>query len=117
MTNEQKLVVDGLKYCATHELCEGCPAKDTCYPRDDMLIGLAVDMIVQMAADLEELRQERDAAVRDLKHKSFGCEKCKHYMIASGKMCDLPIGERKHSFGCWEWRGPCAENGGVESSV
>lgn len=109
MTNEQKIVVDGLKHCATHEFCEGCPAKETCYPRDDMLIGLAVDMIVQMAADLEQLKRERDALLHEAKAEAR-CYTCKNHRSEGGEC--FGVGMCGHNHPEWEWRGPCAENGG-----
>jgi len=62
--------------------------------------------------DVAQLVRERDAALYDLRHKQLGCDGCKYFLPPSGGRCALPKEERKHSFLCWEWRGPCAENGG-----
>lgn len=62
--------------------------------------------------DVAQLVRERDAAVRDLRRKHYGCDACKHF---SGIRCALPVELRKHSFTCWEWRGLCAGNGGANN--
>ena len=59
--------------------------------------------------DVAQLVRERDAAVRDLRRKHYGCDTCKHF---SGIRCAQPVELREHSFTCWEWRGLCAENAG-----
>lgn len=64
--------------------------------------------------DVAQLVRERDAALHDLRNKQLGCDGCKYFLPPSGGRCALPAEERKHSFLCWEWRGPCAENGGTE---
>lgn len=78
--------------------CEMCEELDAL-----RLENAAKEQTIEAAAKLLELRtRERDAAVEDMKHRIYGCEKCKHYIR---KLCELPIEMRKHSFNCWEWRG------------
>ena len=92
----------GLECCYTalkdpYFACKGCPYGDMRVCDGDM--GL------DALAYIQQLERERDAMFRDLQRKSFGCDKCKHYLVKSRQLCALPLSERNHEFRCWEWRG------------
>lgn len=70
-------------------------------------------LVEQLTAELEQVRRERDAAVRDVSVHD-PCAVCKH--------CDCGINDSpcrecldgKKPWEEWQWRGVCAENGGAE---
>lgn len=77
----------------------------------------AADMIEQLTAELEQVKRERDAAVWELGSGKSCCASCKHddtrgrdepcrTCLKSINLFDTPSR--------YEWRGPCAENGGAE---
>lgn len=69
----------------------------------------AADMIEQLTAELEQVKRERDAAVNDIPKDCGNCRK--NFSNRTHQQCEKwPCGK------CcgWQWRGPCAENGGVE---
>lgn len=66
----------------------------------------------QLTAELEQVKRERDAAVRDLSLHA-PCVTCKHYDCG---IYDSPCREcsnNKKAFAFWQWRG-VQENGGAE---
>lgn len=71
----------------------------------DAAIAEQARQLKEALAELERVRRERDAAVRDLKIHS-SCVTCKY---SNGICCKLQDNLCK-----WEWRGPCTENGGTE---
>ena len=79
----------------------------------------AADMIEQLTAELEQTTRERDAAIRELHngvyHLCISCKSCrgKDGCEKFGKR-DIAEGEYVAMCGQYEWRGPCAQNGGVE---
>ena len=87
----------GLECCSLPYKCDKCPYFGMPCGSDD----LSADAL----ALIKQLERERDAALEDMKTKSFGCGKCKHFMPSPGKMCALPIEERIPFYECWEWRG------------
>ena len=72
----------------------------------------------RLKAVLETVKRERDALRYDLLHLACdyipACSICKHYTIDM-KMCPHAeeIGAQDID-DCFEWRGLCAENGGIE---
>lgn len=122
-------ILYGLEGCANQYCDKDCPYIEDCRREDTLccisLLQDAAERIreleqqnAELATRLEQLKRERDAAVKDLQLKSFGCYGCKHFMTAHGKICALPIEKRKPSFECWEWRGvppkqceTCTNNG------
>lgn len=68
-------------------------------------------LLKDLSEELEQVKRERDAAVKDLAVIKF-CALCRN----DDTNDDLPFactwcGSSKQN---WQWRGPCAENGGVE---
>ena len=62
----------------------------------------------RLKAELETVKRERDAAVKDAKHA--GCVVCKYSDFEWPKNChDCEMGSR------WEWRGLCESNGGANN--
>lgn len=65
----------------------------------------------RLKAELETVKRERDALMHDLRivgNSSFSvCVVCKH-----GDPCAVAC--QRADVDCLEWRGPCAENGGVD---
>ena len=78
------------------ELLEILRDEDNCNVLD--YIDEAADLIESLAAELEQVKRERDAAVEDLRTKAYYCETCAHY--TPGYFCS---GCRNKSN--WQWRG------------
>lgn len=113
MTEDVKRIIAGLRFCAHAFNCYDCPATDDLCNMNDELQDKAADLIEQLTAELEQVRRERDAAVRDLSVHDH-CALCKHYDC---RIDDSPCREcldSKKAWALWQWRGPCAENGGAE---
>lgn len=75
------------------------------------LVDKAVGALLDMAAEVEQVKRERDAAVADLKYVAV-CETCKEFHRSSlTEPCihcikyGLLDSENKY-----EWRGPCTYN-------
>lgn len=119
MTDEAKLIIAGLRYCTTHDLCDGCPAKSICIDTDTMIETHAAEMIEMQEqaidrleklykdtlAELEQVKRERDAALLELKESVDSCTFCKKY--GDGRTCPM-CGKCTECCG-WEWRGPKEE--------
>ena len=75
--------------------------------------GLTPEQVEEMAAELERVKHERDAACADLRMHST-CGTCanapEHYSKICCHTCALESG-----FMGYKWRGPCAYNGGTEN--
>lgn len=116
MTEDVKQAIAILRHCEESGAhCGECPSgKDengipNCYS-----MSAIADLIEQLTAELEQVKRERDAAVRDVKSlcatnyfSGDYCEYCKY---------NEPDGQCHHD--CtpysvvwgWQWRGVCAEN-------
>lgn len=71
------------------------------------------EFIENLAAELEAVKRERDAAVRDMTYATK-CESCKHYYVDIGGIpCNMCAVVHKGAGIMWEWRGLCSENGGI----
>ena len=74
----------------------------------------------QFEKDWLKMKREMDVVMYDLLHLACdcipACSICKHYTIDM-KMCQhvKEIGAQDID-DCFEWRGPCEENGGVEDA-
>lgn len=117
MTEDVKRIVDALRFCTDDHECQRCEYDDLCLPCYKPG-SRAADLIEQLTAELEQVRRERDAAVEDLRGRCYACanarshkkypnlKTCEYFSIAVGgyeiTRCDK-----------WQWRSPCAENGGV----
>lgn len=104
MAEEAKYHVNRLRTMAkTHGLC---------LIAEPDLTTIA-DIIEQLSSELEQVKRERDAAINELKDAVEACEYCKKFAKRSFcselENCDECCG--------WEWRGPCAENGGADNGV
>lgn len=124
-----------LANCDDKSECSACYSEWRCKNEAD-----ALAYIQQLEAELEEerthhqhtiecaqsfeeewvqMKRERDAAVRDIRHD---CDTCKHKEAClSNDFCE-ECGHAEsdntpccscHNLCNWEWRGPCAENGGI----
>lgn len=68
----------------------------------------------RMEDKLEQVKRERDAAVKDIPHD---CYYCSNFVPGIKAMCKCgceitPLSIYPHDKCKWQWRGPCAENGG-----
>lgn len=83
--------------------------------RKDDAIAEQARQLKEALAEIEQVKRERDAAV-DAIRSGGSCPHCKHNLGRNtntglpmcSKHIDYPDGQ------CFEWRGPCAENGGTE---
>ena len=98
--------------------------------RKDDAIAEQARQLREALAELERVKRERDAALNDLKIADFwgNCQFCKHvddhdaacetndYLCCD---CQEPTCACKTCANAtgWEWRGPCAENGGTEDGI
>lgn len=97
-------------------------ARFTGHQKDEALES-AHGWLIAASVMLEEVERERDAAVKDI-NESQPCFACKHYHENNGncrgaKICRtyeflFEAGNERYHGPSWEWRGPCAENGGTE---
>lgn len=71
------------------------------------VITKAADLIKQLTAELEQVKRERDAAVKELSRAVDACEYCGKTV----KMQNCPKWQECSECCGWEWRGVCAENG------
>ena len=80
--------------------------------KDDAIAGQS-RQLKEAAAELEQVKRERDAACADLRMHST-CSTCanapEHYSKPCCHTCAL-----EDDFMGYKWRGPCAENGGGEA--
>lgn len=75
---------------------------------EEKLINLeTADFIEALAAELEAVKRERDAAVEMLRSNTHCCESCKH-MPGYGYSC---TSNPKADGSCWEWRGVKMDGG------
>ena len=70
--------------------------------------------IARLTAELETVKRERDAAVRDMTFKTR-CESCKHYAVdIAAHPCNKCKTTHMGVHDMWEWRG-VQENGGIDA--
>ena len=91
--------------------------------RKDAAIAEQARQLKETLAELEQVKRERDAAVRDIKNvvTHYPCYVCKHSQYAHGCGCDIAVNLQSEEWKCskgefFEWRGSCAENGGTEDA-
>lgn len=65
----------------------------------------------ELLEKIKQLERERDALIEDLRTKRHICDSCKH-KPGYGYGC---TSVSKIDGTCWEWRGPCEENGGSDA--
>lgn len=135
MTDKVKLQIEALRWAHSHHDCSDgkmeCPVKNECFHSDCNLCDLhaAADIIESFAAELEQVKQERDGLSimltsatsagetykreRDAIVKMFRdkCEYCKHFHVTYNGCtpdCDCDEIECKYVDGHWtgwEWIG------------
>ncbi|GHU77816.1 hypothetical protein AGMMS49992_26810 [Clostridia bacterium] len=114
-----KETIKGLDCCGANDSyrCGECAFRGEFSPTCvKALVDTARNHTLLAQAEIERLMRERDAAVKDMyavvARNSFGqCYECAHYHKHEKIKCDIP-----HIDCRFEWRGPCAENGGVDDS-
>ncbi len=119
MTTQE--IVKALRYCGEGDTvnCEFCPLQEgtvhACYE----LYQEAANLTESLSAELEQVKRERDvwklraeAAEYDMRKAIMGtgspCKSCK-YPIQDDAPCSVC-----NCVSRWQWRGPCAENGGAK---
>ena len=81
--------------------------------RRQLALQIATDLIEELTAELEQVKRERDAAVRDLREQN-ACAHCKHYQPGNlAANCEHECMFISGSKTGWQWRGVCEENGGA----
>lgn len=114
MGKDVEKIVRILQKCDDGGFCDGCDYKDEADSTGACkVMSKAADVIERLSAELEQVKRERDAAVKDIPR---ACGYCKHFKH-DVECCDIP--------GCcdnpdcwnisgvnsgWEWRGVCKEN-------
>ena len=70
----------------------------------------------RLKAELETVKRERDAAVRDIPR---ACGYCKHYAHRKTHECHSkkPCANISGVNTAWEWHGLCESNGGAEDAL
>ncbi len=138
MTKQE--IVKALRYCSGsgfgYSLCGVCPLGDKPKRICRDLYRHAADQIESLTAELETTRhqleqtkQKRDAwklraeaAVQELQGACWCCVHGMGYEVLPGCVayqCNYHDSkpDRTYRYKCedWEWRGPCAENGGIDN--
>lgn len=109
MTEEAKRTVEHLRENAEFQWCSDCYVGDECggaYHSNCHFLRIA-DLIESLSAELEQVKQERDAAVKDLRTFTEPCRACVH--VGSNDICHecgFELIEGHHITRTnWQWRG------------
>ena len=106
-----KKIVYALRCCAQDWNCfecgSRCPYFNVGNHCEDKLESDAADLIERLSEELEQVKRERDAAIRDARRGGH-CVKCKHWGTKRCLDCcySFGVGENDN----WEWRGVVKEN-------
>jgi hypothetical protein len=114
MIDEVERVVNALRVVCSEYECDECPSYAWCHSNGQCLDWDAADLIESLAAKLEQVKQERDAAVKDMQKSAlYLCQVCKKYHPAvkgvHAHFCEQ-LGQRTDfngaiACGMFEWRG------------
>lgn len=85
MTDKVERVVAALRVVCSEYECDECPSYAWCHSNGQCLDWDAADLIESLAAELVQVKRERDAAVEDI-YSMKACALCKHY--PSGEECE-----------------------------
>lgn len=106
MTEEVKKLVESLREDAEWALANEWETPITL--SDDL--GMAADLIEKLTLERDTWKLRADAAEYDMRKAIMGtgspCKSCK-YPIQDDAPCSVC-----NCMSHWQWRGPCAENGG-----
>jgi hypothetical protein len=109
MTEEAKRCVECLLEAAIFQRCEDCYIGNMCECEDSSECQLVqyANLVKDISAELERVKKERDAAVKDLRTFTEPCRACAH--VGSEDICrecrfELIEGHHITRTG-WEWRG------------
>lgn len=97
MNPDAKLAADTLRKMADFK-------QMLAFPHDTgKIINACADLIESLAAELEQVKRERDAAVADLKDYCYTGKVMCHYckFLGNGRFCENECGDGE----CFEWRG------------
>ncbi len=116
MTTQE--IVKVLKCCTdltSPYVCERCLIRHDPLIDCNSLRRQAADLIESLEAELEQAKRERNAAIKN----ANSCRACKHakpWKVNSSLVSCDKLNINKIATGCpyFEWRGPCAQNGGAE---
>lgn len=115
LTSEQQRIISALRDECSDCSCFGDKYMCSLGPCENLN---AANLIEQLAAELAQVRRERNAAVRDIEAvvTHYPCYVCKHSQSGYGYGCDIATDLQDKRWNCkenkrFEWRGPCAENG------
>jgi len=102
MTDKVERIVDALRViCSEYECCE-CPSDAWCHNKGQCLDWDAADLIESLSAELEQVKRERDAAVKDLRTNKSCCtcinDDTKDHLPFACSYC----GDKHIN---WRWRG------------
>jgi hypothetical protein len=103
MADEVRRIVEWLRV----ESCNSCifSRLGDCRSFDDCLERTAADLIESLSAELEQVKQERDAAVEDLRSAAY-CGDCVNYTTAiENEPCKACLVNRGFTKPNWQWRG------------
>lgn len=116
MTDEARKCVEALRWSSTNADCTSnyytCPVSHECECSNFTLCdpAVAADLIESLCAELERVKRERDAAVKDL---CTHCGVCVHVRDCLVTGCSGDMGEACKQCPCltcinynnWQWRG------------
>ncbi len=131
MTTQE--IVKALRYCTGlgfgYSLCGVCPLGDKRRRICRDLYGHAADMLESFTAELETTHHQLEQAKQELDAWKLRAEAAEYDMrkaiMGTGspcKSCKYSIQDDAPCSVCdcvshWQWRGPCAENGGQEAKT
>lgn len=103
MTDKAKRIVEALRMCPVSGYsCNDCPVYTPGITCQNELN--AADLIESLSAELEQVKQERDAAVEDLRSAAY-CGDCVNYTTAiEVEPCKACFANRGFTKPNWQWR-------------
>lgn len=102
MIEKAKMIVAALRTdCAEQSACADCPLRAWCRTDEVLLNKDTADLIESLAAELEQVKRERDAAVDDLSAHRH-CDDCGLYEL-QGVRCMQCRRYTERPY--WQWRG------------
>lgn len=114
MTDEAKRLIKAMRTrCAEQSDCNNCPKWDYCIvDGDHVMRNKAADLIESLAAELEQVKRERDAAIEDLETMGEYRPYCDVCLYKDSDATNEPCRSCCEGYlvSNWQWRGVKGDN-------